>query len=77
VLRGPIGIGIAAVVVVVAVGVQVMNNRTTAFQCAQCGHTFSLSPVAAVLSPHSMGRKMVTCPKCGARDWATPVPKDG
>jgi len=46
------------------------------WRCGNCGHTFSLSPVAATLMPHSFGgRKLARCPNCGVRSWVTPVPK--
>jgi len=50
------------------------------WQCGSCGHTFSLSPFAAIFLPHSPGnsfggRKLVRCPNCGAMGWATAVPK--
>jgi DNA-directed RNA polymerase subunit RPC12/RpoP len=47
------------------------------WQCGNCGHTFSLSPLTAILMPHRLGgQKLVNCPNCGARSWASPVRKE-
>ncbi len=47
------------------------------WQCANCGHKFSLSPLTAMLMPHRFGgQKLVKCPNCGARTWASPVRKE-
>jgi DNA-directed RNA polymerase subunit RPC12/RpoP len=46
------------------------------WRCENCGHTFSLSPLVAILMPHSFGgRKLAKCPNCGVRSWVSPVPK--
>ena len=46
------------------------------WQCGNCGHTFSLSPLSAMLMPHRFGgQKLVKCPDCGVRSWASPVRK--
>ncbi len=45
------------------------------YRCDNCGNVFSLSPLTATVAPHRMGQKRVRCPSCGARSWATPVPK--
>lgn len=47
------------------------------WRCADCGHEFSLSPLAATLLPHRLGgQKLAKCPECGKRTWASPVPKE-
>lgn len=46
------------------------------YQCGNCGNTFSPSVWALVLTPHRFGSKLLKCPKCGKRTWATRVPKD-
>ena len=74
--RGPYGLVVAAVIVIGATAAQAVANRSRAYRCDTCGATFSLSAVAAVASPRSMGRKLVTCPRCGKRDWATPVARE-
>lgn len=67
---------LAVVVIPLAFGAQFLFARRYDWQCESCGHTFTLSPIVAALAPHRMGgRKLVRCPSCGARTWATPVPK--
>jgi DNA-directed RNA polymerase subunit RPC12/RpoP len=46
------------------------------YQCDNCGHRFSLTPLAASVAPHRFGgSKFVKCPDCGVRSWVAPVPK--
>jgi ribosomal protein S27AE len=65
------------VVLVFIVGV-LINNRISSnfdYQCGNCGEVLSVSTMQAMFVPHSMGRKLLKCPKCGHTTWATPVPK--
>jgi hypothetical protein len=56
---------------------QLVFARRYDWQCARCGHTFSVSPLAATLMPHRFGgQKLLKCPSCGARTWARPVRKE-
>jgi DNA-directed RNA polymerase subunit RPC12/RpoP len=66
---------IAAVVILV---VLLQNWRTANYdyQCGKCGERFSLSTLKAIIALHSMGSKLVRCPKCGKMTWAKPVPKE-
>jgi len=70
----------ALIPIVIFAGVfvtQLMFARRYDWQCANCGHTFSLSPLTAMLMPHRFGgQKLVKCPNCGVRSWASPVPKE-
>jgi DNA-directed RNA polymerase subunit RPC12/RpoP len=46
------------------------------WQCANCGHTFSISPFAAAVMPHRpVGQKLARCPNCGVLGWVSRVPK--
>ncbi|MDA8440709.1 MAG: hypothetical protein M0Z51_17880 [Propionibacterium sp.] len=72
--------GYTPIIILVAglVAMYLIQTRMSArfdYECATCGHRFSLSPGLATIAPHSMGRKWVRCPECGARTWATRVPK--
>lgn len=69
---------------VIAIGVAfaaqfIFQQRLTSrydYQCCNCGHAFSLTPLAASVAPHRFGGgKFVKCPRCGVRSWASPVPK--
>lgn len=67
---------IPIVIFAVAFSAQFFLASRRDWQCGNCGHIFSLSPIAATLMPHSFGgRKLVRCPNCGALGWASPVPK--
>lgn len=55
---------------------QVLTSKYD-YQCGNCGRTFSLTPLAASIAPHRFGgSKLVKCPHCGDRTWASPVPKE-
>lgn len=67
---------IPIIIIPLAFGTQFVLASRYDWQCQNCGHTFSLSPVSALLLPHSFGgRKWARCPNCGSRTWASPVPK--
>jgi DNA-directed RNA polymerase subunit RPC12/RpoP len=64
------------IVVVIALGGSFLWQKArgpSAYRCEACGATFPLSPLQATLAPHSMARKLVRCPSCGARSWASPA----
>ena len=64
------------VIIPVAFAVQYTFASRYDWRCERCGETFSLSPLAATLLPHSFGgRKFARCPHCGVRSWVSPVPK--
>lgn len=67
-----------AVLIVFALTIvwQAYLNKNIDYQCDKCGNKFSISAIKGALTPHSMGKKLVTCPKCGARTWTKPVRKD-
>jgi DNA-directed RNA polymerase subunit RPC12/RpoP len=67
---------IPLIVIPLGLVVQTAFTRRFNWQCGNCGHVFSLSPVSAALMPHSFGgRKLARCPNCGVRSWVSPVPK--
>jgi DNA-directed RNA polymerase subunit RPC12/RpoP len=63
-------------ILVLTIAWQFVLNKSIDYKCGDCGKEFSISPIVGALAPHSMGRKLVTCPGCGKRTWATPVRKD-
>lgn len=68
---------IPVVLVLVVFLTQSFLARRYNWRCANCGQTFSLSPLKAALLPHRFGgRKLARCPHCGVRSWVTPVPKE-
>jgi hypothetical protein len=74
------GVLIPIVVIPVGLGVQFFFASRCDWQCGNCGHTFSISPLVATFLPHSFGnsfggRKFAKCPNCGVRSWVSSVPK--
>lgn len=47
------------------------HANTTAYRCPDCGHEFEISVLTDWVSPHWHGRKLLRCPGCGTRGWAT------
>jgi hypothetical protein len=66
---------IIPIVIVVVIITQYALLRKYDFKCGNCGHVFSPSFMAVLLTPHSFGRKRLRCPACGKVTWATRVPK--
>ncbi|KHL01396.1 hypothetical protein LK10_16070 [Sinomonas humi] len=69
---------IAVVVLAFAVSYAIQRKLTSMFDyhCRRCDATFALTPAAAAVAPHSMGKKFGRCPNCGAWSWLEPVPKE-
>ncbi|MDA8263519.1 MAG: hypothetical protein M0Z47_11895 [Actinomycetota bacterium] len=69
--------GLVVVIVVLAgsIGVQAMRGKNVEYECQDCTARFSPSPILLALTPHRLGKKLLTCPQCGTRTWAVPVPK--
>ena len=70
--------GLVVVLVVLAgsIAVQALRGKSIQYECRECHAHFSPAPVRAAIAPHRMGQKLLTCPECGTRTWATPVPGD-
>lgn len=65
---------IPIIIIPLAVGTQFFLASRCDWQCGNCGHTFSLSPLQAALMPHRpVGRKLARCPSCGTLSWVSPV----
>jgi DNA-directed RNA polymerase subunit RPC12/RpoP len=67
------------VVVVVLCVVVILNQWMGTkfdFECRNCGHRITPSPVMAALAPHSFGKKLLKCPECGSVTWTQRVPKE-
>ena len=67
---------IPIVIILLGLAAQMAFSSRFDWQCGNCGHTFSLSPLTAAVMPHRFGgQKLVKCPNCGVRSWVSPVPK--
>lgn len=75
--RGIEGLVVVLAMMAVSIGVQTVRSKNVEYECQECSARFSPSPVQLALTPHRMGRKLLTCPECGTRTWATPVPRTG
>ncbi|MFX3617634.1 MAG: hypothetical protein ACE3JK_08900 [Sporolactobacillus sp.] len=46
------------------------------FECPVCGCAFKISVATYMVSFHMMGKREVTCPSCGYRDFLSPIHDD-
>lgn len=46
-----------------------------AYRCPHCAQHFEIGTSTDLISPHSIGRRYLTCPCCGRREWAAVVSK--
>lgn len=63
---------IAMFVVVMAILVR-RHALTTGYHCPACGHEFVIGTWTDFLSPHTIGCKMLRCPRCGEGSWCTEI----
>ncbi|MDA8117069.1 MAG: hypothetical protein M0000_06850 [Actinomycetota bacterium] len=75
--RGIEGLVVVLVVMLGSIVMQALRSKNVEYECQECSAHFSPSPLLLALTPHRMGQKLLTCPQCGTRTWATPVPRDG
>lgn len=67
---------VVPIILVTAFLWQTVLSRGVDYRCSNCGKDFSISPTTGFLAPHNMMRKLLKCPYCGKRSWATPVRKN-
>ena len=53
----------------------IFHNKHTAYLCKSCGHEFEISFWKDLISAHSPGKKLLSCPQCSYKDYATEVIK--
>ena len=67
---------VVAVVFVAVLFFQWNLSKGIDYECDNCQHRFSPSPLVAAVAPHRFGGlKLLRCPNCGATTWASAVPK--
>jgi len=49
------------------------HAKTTAYICPNCEHTFAVSTLTDLLSPHTINKKVLRCPSCGESSWCKAV----
>jgi DNA-directed RNA polymerase subunit RPC12/RpoP len=68
-------IGVPLVFAVVLL-VNIYLNKKVDYKCGNCGETFSPTIFQTMTAPHRFGGyKLLKCPHCGKRTWATLVRK--
>lgn len=48
----------------------IWHTKNFAYRCPACGEVFEVSTLENFLSPSSINKKYLKCPKCGKRGWA-------
>ena len=52
-----------------------LHSKNTAYICKNCSHEFEISFWQDLSSVHVPGKKMLKCPKCSFKDYATELVK--
>jgi len=53
----------------------VVHNKHTAYLCKSCGYEFEISFWKDLITAHTPGKKLLTCPQCSYKDYASEVIK--
>ena len=64
-----IGGVLAGVAIAASVAYTVFDYKTTVYQCRKCRAIHKPSVKAWMCGMHSLGRRMLKCPKCGETSW--------
>jgi DNA-directed RNA polymerase subunit RPC12/RpoP len=69
---------VAGVVAIVAALLALVRWHAwaTAYRCQECDHEFRLSTMQDLLAPNMLTEKLVRCPACGRRTWASTLVRD-
>ena len=51
------------------------HSKNTAYICKNCNHEFEISFWQDLTSAHTPGKKMLKCPECSYKDYATELVK--
>lgn len=51
------------------------HSKNTAYICKNCNHEFEISFWQDLISAHTPGKKMLKCPECSYKDYATELVK--
>lgn len=67
-------IGIGFVVIVVGVGIAcVLDREAGAFECPECGNRFVPDMKSYIMGPHTITKRKLVCPHCGAYKYCKKV----
>lgn len=67
-----IGIGILVLILGIVIAC-ILDKDAGAFQCPQCGEKFVPDMRAYVMGPHTLTKRKLTCPHCGAKKYCKHV----
>lgn len=67
-----IGIGILVIILGIVIAC-ILDRDAGAFQCPQCGEKFVPDMRAYVMGPHTITKRKLTCPHCGAKKYCKHV----
>lgn len=63
-------VAIALVIVIMGIGVAcVLDRDAGVFECPHCGERFVPTMKSYIMGPHTILRRKLKCPKCGARSF--------
>ena len=65
-----VGVGILALVIGIAC---ILDREAGAFECPDCGERFVPDMKTYVMAPHTLTKRKMTCPKCGATKYCRHV----
>jgi DNA-directed RNA polymerase subunit RPC12/RpoP len=51
------------------------HTKNTAYLCKNCNHEFEISFWQDLMSAHTPGKKLLKCPECSYKDYATELVK--
>lgn len=64
-----IGGVLAGVAIAASAAYAVFDYKTTVYQCGKCKTIHKPSVKAWVCGMHTLGKRMLKCPKCGETSW--------
>lgn len=67
-----VGIGLVQIVLGIIIAC-VLDREAGAFECPECGERFVPSMGEYVMGPHTITKRKLRCPKCGARRYCKKV----
>ncbi|MCL2462898.1 MAG: FYDLN acid domain-containing protein [Defluviitaleaceae bacterium] len=61
-------------IIVVILIYMAIRTSSTHFECPECQEHFRVGFLRYFFAPHTLGRRFVTCPKCGHGDFLSAKP---
>ena len=60
---------LSGVLIAGAVAYSVFDYKTTLYQCKKCETLHKPTPLKWVCGMHTLGKRLLKCPKCGDTNW--------